>query len=121
MYQGARFSAHRIVEKDEPACFGALHLTQTCQLKLSHILLAQQAATAHRAQRLFASREFGGGSWRRVVVNAETAAQAGAQAREAGSIGGLLFRFSAQKWREILNNGGKYEKMAGNMKKCRKI
>ncbi len=100
------FSAHRIVKEDEPARFGALHLTQARQLQLSHILLAQQPATAHRrrtpAQRLFASREFGAGSWRRVVVHAETAAQAGAQAREAGSVGGLLFRFSAKKkWREI--------------------
>ncbi len=102
MYQGASFSAHRIVEKDEPARFGALHLTQARQLQLSHVLLAQQSATAHRAQRLFASREFGGGSWRRVVVSAEAAAQAGAQARQAGSVGGLLFRFSAKKkWREI--------------------
>ncbi len=101
--QGASFSAHRIVEKDEPTRFGALHLTQARQLQLSHVLLAQQPATAHRAQRLFASREFGGGSWRRVVVHAKAAAQqAGAQARQAGSISGLLFRFSAKKkWREI--------------------
>jgi hypothetical protein len=111
-FQGASFSAHRIVEKDKAARFGALHLTQARQLQLSHVLLAQQPATAHRrrtpAKRLFASREFGGGSWRRVVVNAEAAAEAGAQARQAGSIGGLLFRFSA-------------EKKAGNMKKWREI
>ncbi len=102
-FQGASFSAHRIVEKDEPARFGALHLTQARQLQLSHVLLAQQPSTAHRAQRLFAGREFGGGSWRRVVVrHAEAAAQAGAQARQAGSVGGLLFRFSAKKkWREM--------------------